>query len=98
MACTFESEDEKKSFVRRCVSGGIKDVDGGQRNVAQITILGNGGLGHTSAFRKRYRAAINARLLKRGPDCGMKSLTPESFTAPGLVIVRDVSDLVLGDL
>jgi hypothetical protein len=104
VACIFASDEEKKRFVRRCVSAGIRAVDGGNRSVTQQTLLGVGGLGHTASRRKLYLSAINARLTARDPACGTKTLQSDTLAAmgppfpPGLVIVADVSDLVEADI
>jgi hypothetical protein len=97
MACSVPAI-ERKAYVQRVVREAIKEVDGRspRPSVTQDTILGPGGLGHSTALRKLYHGAIRARLMEKG--CVMAKLTPESFVAPALVRVRDVSVIVEGDL
>jgi len=97
MTCDVE-EDKRKAYVQRIVRLAILEVDARNppRQVTQGTLLGSSGLGHGAAKRMLYHPAIGKRLAVNG--CVMKTLTPDSFTDPALVRVRDVSDLVLGDL
>ena len=97
MTCSIP-KDKQKAYVQRVVRESIKDVDGRnpQPTVTQDTMLGPGGLGHSTTLRKRYHGVIRTRLSENG--CVMKTLSPESFAADTLVRVRDVTALVLGDL
>lgn len=97
MACSVPAS-ERKAYVQRVVRESIKEVDGRnpRPSVTQDTMLGPGGLGHSTTLRTRYHRAIRDRLALNG--CVMKTLTPASFAAPALVRVRDVTALVEGDL
>ena len=97
MACSVPAS-ERKAYVQRVVREAIKEVDGRdpRPSVTQDTMLGPGGLGHSTTLRRRYHTAVRNRLTDKG--CVMGKLTPESFAAPALVRVRDVSALVEGDL
>lgn len=97
MSCSVP-KDKQKAYVQRVVRESIKEVDGRDPSprVTQDTMLGPGGLGHSTTLRKRYHGAIRMRLSKNG--CAMTTLSPEAFAADTLVRVRDVTALVLGDL
>jgi hypothetical protein len=97
MACSVPPS-LRKAYVQRVVRESIKEVDG--RNpppsVTQDTLLGPSGLGHSTTLRRRYHRAVRDRLAQN--ECVMRTLTPESFAAPALVRVRDVTALVEGDM
>ena len=98
MACTFANDDEKWAFVMQIVRAAIRQVDGLNRRVTQQTVLGPAGLGHLPEKRELYFDAINEGLASNGNSCRLRTLSPQSFRAPALLIVRDVSKLVSDDI
>ena len=97
MTCNVPS-DKRKAYVQKIVRDAIAQVDEGDSTVTQDTILGNGGLGHSTTTRMSYHEAIRKKLVAAKDGCVMKTLTPASFADNALVRVRDVAALVQGDL